>query len=1325
MQLTGSQFYKLLQTHPQSVTWSDPRSLTLKKTPSGSLGLKIRTFQPPQDSSKELESTTVVYKIQPECTIQNSSLLANYDRIVSVDGKPIVNSTQKEVYRLFEVHTKDAIALGICRIVRLPFMNSQATNNRVDDRRQQVPLSQIATSNTIQRHFSRGSSDSGRGSSPRSGDTNGCFDFTSTNSSVRSSGHSLDDTIASSSQTVSVKRSSSGSSTCSQVCSQSGQRKTFSCKHQDQYLDQPDNLSGSGSCSLCMSQHTICAPCVTSFPQCDWHCGGVHGKDITNSGSSVPLDFSLSELHLWASRERTHSLPLPSELASPHIDRSSTCQCQSYDTINNLSSGMAKQTTCNKQASVSSSCSPKVFVKHSREQKGSNSDCLSIAQQILNHPENVKWDPNTKVVTLERNNKKTPGITFKFKHHKNKDGTVDLYNLVEEVDKGGLADGKLMVGDWIRSIDGNPVHGNQTQKIRELLDKQASVRFVLQRPVDLRGWNINRDGKSRKQCNYNPSPSAPGVNVHRQLESSPRCSVCSPQNLVTAVNPRHADPSKMPPKMERYLSTVSHSSNASGRRHSPHTPPVCTCSNNVSSSYLRSVSTVCEPPDWISIARNMSSMEEYVKFPSLQLFIAGSHALKMTELLFNSSNQPVYAMGKEKFLHIRCYVCEDAYGVTKLYLHDDLPATENDVLNGVISQCFDTQISVCEDDIELDVSTQVGCGPQSRCYSRLTSRSQNSNPYSIALDVYVVTDEKFFTRCCHFMFSKNTLFFITFDGAKVLESTSEMTKIGQMVHSSQAACGADTPLFLYGFLDGDSTENESPKADELKALFYTDHGRQILRYPNVAMPLFIVLQPSVGGSVDDQGYEARQLIGQIVLHQEHLSGHMHLATLSVMSWVLQQQRDGRNIAQLGELRDTIISILPEIQECQLTKIIHELQVSGMIRLTSSENSCKGATEQQLVLLKPSCLLQCLQTLLSGLDRLSASSKASPRKSTTGIKFPTAASDKMLKAAFQISNCSSMTFNEMILFLEKFLVVQNVWMAPDTYLLPYFCQESQTPGEKAEHENELVLYVELDKVISTGVFLRTLNNLAKHCQASELSSLSLYSACLTLDEWNISWLHLWKDDLIKISLRSTKVNLPSTPPLGFVNNVVEVFQSTLPNSVQFHLCVPCPLGEDCQTDKGRQPHLVDIQQGPNFCGNVRVDNKKTVKMWVSTLSTKQSKLSCQGNEDPPEDPPSPQEKKFDLSMPVLLLPYSLLHNLFLQLRLRMPRGNDWTGFAACIGKTGQEVALYETQKNPPQDLVTEWARMTRATVSDLIDVLSHPEMERVDLVDMVKQALNMT
>lgn len=63
-----------------------------------------------------------------------------------------------------------------------------------------------------------------------------------------------------------------------------------------------------------------------------------------------------------------------------------------------------------------------------------------------------------------------------------------------------------------------------------------------------------------------------------------------------------------------------------------------------------------------------------------------------------------------------------------------------------------------------------------------------------------------------------------------------------------------------------------------------------------------------------------------------------------------------------------------------------------------------------------------------------------------------------------------------------------------------------------------------------------------------------------------------------------------------------------------------------------------------------------------FSIQQSKLSCHGNEDPPEDPPSPQEKKFDWSMPVLLLPYSLLHKLFLQLRLPMPRGNDWTGFA---------------------------------------------------------------
>ena len=56
----------------------------------------------------------------------------------------------------------------------------------------------------------------------------------------------------------------------------------------------------------------------------------------------------------------------------------------------------------------------------------------------------------------------------------------------------------------------------------------------------------------------------------------------------------------------------------------------------------------------------------------------------------------------------------------------------------------------------------------------------------------------------------------------------------------------------------------------------------------------------------------------------------------------------------------------------------------------------------------------------------------------------------------------------------------------------------------------------------------------------------------------------------------------------------------------------------------------------------------------------------------------------------------------------------------MGLTVDEVALYSTANNPPQELLTDWSRKYNGTVGDLLKLLA--EMEREDIISEIKEAL---
>ena len=56
----------------------------------------------------------------------------------------------------------------------------------------------------------------------------------------------------------------------------------------------------------------------------------------------------------------------------------------------------------------------------------------------------------------------------------------------------------------------------------------------------------------------------------------------------------------------------------------------------------------------------------------------------------------------------------------------------------------------------------------------------------------------------------------------------------------------------------------------------------------------------------------------------------------------------------------------------------------------------------------------------------------------------------------------------------------------------------------------------------------------------------------------------------------------------------------------------------------------------------------------------------------------------------------------------------------MGLTAEEVSLYATTSNPPQELLRDWSHKSNGTVDDFIKLLS--DLERMDIISEINDAI---
>ena len=209
--------------------------------------------------------------------------------------------------------------------------------------------------------------------------------------------------------------------------------------------------------------------------------------------------------------------------------------------------------------------------------------------------------------------------------------------------------------------------------------------------------------------------------------------------------------------------------------------------------------------------------DRVLRLPKVRMFVCGSEAMALSKLIYPELPVPA-ADNVNKIYHcVRFTMGMDRKGTIS------------------VKQCLSyEQILQDMEPNKLHDSTD------SLNQSDVSQGSEDGNSLihrgSINVELYIVTDDKFFHHCCQYLFTRTSIFILTFDGQKVLKSShGEILRLQNMIHTIRCYDNYECSILTYGLLTNDSSDIQSVTIDEVRTLFYLPFGNQIQNY-NVSMP---------------------------------------------------------------------------------------------------------------------------------------------------------------------------------------------------------------------------------------------------------------------------------------------------------------------------------------------------------------------------------------------------------------------------------------------------------------------------------------------------------
>ncbi|XP_060074146.1 uncharacterized protein LOC132553878 [Ylistrum balloti] len=863
------------------------------------------------------------------------------------------------------------------------------------------------------------------------------------------------------------------------------------------------------------------------------------------------------------------------------------------------------------------------------------------ANDLLRFPHFIHWDPITKTVSLTRGARGSFGFKLKVKMSKNAD---DLYTLVECITPDGPADGKLMVGDWIRSVNGQPLQSpREASSIPDLLAKETTVRIVLQRPEGL-SQNI-----------FPPTPSLPDPDVH--YPSVPGLPLASE-----------------PPKMPAYQRLPSHNSGKAR-------PVLCDPVLRGGKSYrVTPLSESNDPQDPQDINVDLFELNRTINLPKVRVFLCGSEARALARLLMpgmvsSDGNNGLYQC-------IKCTMGMDREGAISFtswssfdYLLNDEPS----------SRLHASNESLTKSDIFRDRDDA----------SSFIHKGSINVEFFIMPDDRFSPDDKFFHHCCQYLFTRTSIFVLTFDGAKVVTSThTEIQRLQNVIHTIRCFDGYECPILTYGLLNNDA----SVGVDEVRTLFYLPFGQQIQKY-NVPMPELFC--PGVEGAKTSDASRRLQRGLWKVLGEMTLKQKISLPSVAMMLQ-FESVRTGKQKLFIDEVEFSIMfqDEVPgggqDLQQIVWTdlKNVGEILSSKAAPLTLPH----VLHLDKFLFIDPKVLLDCVQNVNVFLQQLKGvqSLEGARQKGVRGLSTGLITGEDLTDIISQ--QCHSHSVEKITHLLEIFgLIFRQKSFGAESggvnYLVPYVITDQSTLAPPTTEPTELCLYVDFRMHTSSLVFYQLAFAINNSSDIHNLAMIGPSSCCLSHLGYDITLHHHKLRDRIQINLARSET---ASKPYVLYQWLLKVCKATLGSEVKYVLGPSCPLQDRCLfiNQHHSDMHVLDLSKR-QICCSEKLDNHRKIKIWLPNMMAKYM------NE----------------------LPHMILRTISQKLHLETTFGNDWKLLGGLLGLTGDKIALYDTHKEPAYQLLMDLGRSHRLTLAQLLELLQHPDMERHDITSVIEDWLD--
>ena len=305
-----------------------------------------------------------------------------------------------------------------------------------------------------------------------------------------------------------------------------------------------------------------------------------------------------------------------------------------------------------------------------------------------------------------------------------------------------------------------------------------------------------------------------------------------------------------------------------------------------------------------------------VKLPKVKLFICGSEAERCANLILQGSEINCDNI-RQGYAYIDCSMTTNSYGSVVIS-----PSCSNLYATSLSqSSVFMSSMNQSESSDKEDIKCKH-CGNEFHCSASHTYVGTVAN-----VDLFVVSNDKFFHNCCTYLFTKYSIFILTFDGAKLLRSASlEISRMQSLSHTIRSFAGYDCHIMSCGVLDGGMDSGNM--ADEVRTLFYTS-SVNMLQVFNVMGPELIDIDCNSAPPGSVTGSQQLQSAIWKIITETIQRQHILQPCLILMDH-LNSIRERELFLTESQMMEIVKKRLPQYQQDVHQMVVTEMSMCGEI-----------------------------------------------------------------------------------------------------------------------------------------------------------------------------------------------------------------------------------------------------------------------------------------------------------------------------------------------------------------------------------------------------------